>query len=305
MSAIGIHRTLSSMPESTAPKRGRLLLVHAHPDDESINNGATMAKYAHEGFEVALVTCTRGEEGEILLPELADAASDKTDRLAEIREGELANALKALGVSQHWYLGAPERRFRDSGMMDAPQNSRPDVFWNADVDEAAVLLAHYIVEFKPHVLVTYDEFGGYGHPDHIQAHRVAMRAAELSEKLGWPIAKIYWNVIPKSVVQKSMDAMREIGSDFFGAESIDDIPFAKDDSFVHAVIDGNEYVELKKDAMKAHRTQIAVDGPFFALSNLLGMQVFGYEYYTRVKGKAGPDLNMQGHESDLFSGIAL
>lgn len=102
-----------------------------------------------------------------------------------------------------------------------------------------------------------------------------------------------------------MDAMREIGSDFFGAESIDDIPFAKDDSFVHAVIDGNEYVELKKDAMKAHRTQIAVDGPFFALSNLLGMQVFGYEYYTRVKGKAGPDLNMQGHESDLFAGIAL
>jgi len=305
VSAIGIHRTLSSMPESTASKRARLLLVHAHPDDESINNGATMAKYAHEGFEVALVTCTRGEEGEILLPELADAASDKRDRLAEIREGELANALEALGVSRHWYLGAPEQRFRDSGMMDTPQNARPDVFWNADVDEAAALLAHYIVEFKPHVLVTYDEFGGYGHPDHIQAHRVTMQAAELSERLGWQIAKIYWNVMPKSLVQKSMDAMREIGSDFFGAESIDDIPFAKDDSFVHAVIDGNKYVEMKKEAMKAHRTQIAVDGPFFALSNLLGMQVFGYEYYTRVKGVAGPEIDAQGHESDLFSGITL
>lgn len=293
------------MPASTTPERGRLLLVHAHPDDESINNGATMAKYAHEGFDVALVTCTRGEEGEILVPELADAASDKGDCLAEIREVELANALQALGVHQHWYLGAPERRYRDSGMMDAPQNSRPDVFWNADGDEAAQLLARYILEFTPHVLVTYDEFGGYGHPDHIQAHRVAMKAAEISGKSGWQIPKIYWNVMPRSVVQKGMDAMQEIGSDFFGAESIDDIPFVKDDSFVHAVIDGNKYVELKKEAMQAHRTQIAVDGPFFALSNLLGMQVFGYEYYTRVKGEAGPDLDAQGHESDLFSGITL
>ena len=290
---------------SALPTRGRLLLVHAHPDDESINNGATMAKYAHEGFDVALVTCTRGEEGEILLPELADAASDKEDRLAEIREQELINALQALGVTRNWFLGAPKMRFRDSGMMGAPQNSRPDVFWSSSVDEGAELLTSYILEFKPHVLITYDEFGGYGHPDHIQAHRIAMRAADLSGERGWSIPKIYWNVMPKSVVQQGMDAMREIGSDFFGAESIDDIPFVKDDSFVHAVIDGNEYVEKKKDAMKAHRTQIAVDGPFFALSNLLGMQVFGYEYYTRVRGAAGPDVNGDGHESDLFSGIIL
>jgi N-acetyl-1-D-myo-inositol-2-amino-2-deoxy-alpha-D-glucopyranoside deacetylase len=264
-----------------------------------------MAKYAHEGFDVALVTCTRGEEGEILVPELADAASDKEDRLAEIRERELENALAALGVVRHRFLGAPNEIFRDSGMMGAPQNSRSDVFWSADVERAAKYLTKYILEYQPHVLVTYDEFGGYGHPDHIQAHRVAMKAAELSADSGWNIPKIYWNVLPRSVVQQGMDAMREIGSDFFGAESIDDLPFVKDDSFVHAVIDGNKYVELKKEAMKAHRTQIAVDGPFFALSNLLGMQVFGYEYYTRVKGAAGPDLNGEGHERDLFSGIAL
>ena len=284
---------------------GRLLLVHAHPDDETINNGVTMAKYSHTGVEVALVTCTRGEEGEILVPELAEAASDKEDRLAEIRELELAQALRALGVQRHWYLGAPERRFRDSGMMGAPANARSDVFWNVDVLDAAEILAGYIAEFKPHVLITYDEFGGYGHPDHIQAHRVAMKAAEISAARGWDIQKIYWNIMPRSVVQQGMDAMREIGSDFFGVDSIDELPFVKDDSLVHAVIDGNSYVEMKTEAMRAHRTQIAVDGPFFALSNSLGMQVFGLEYYTRVKGEAGPDINASGHEVDLFSGIHL
>lgn len=283
---------------------GRLLLVHAHPDDETINNGATMAKYVHEGYGVALVTCTRGEEGEILVPELANAASDKEDRLAEIREHELAEALRALGVTKHWYLGAPDKRYRDSGMMGAPQNSRSDVFWSADVLEAADALADFIVEFKPHVLITYDEFGGYGHPDHIQAHRVAMKAAEISVERGWDIPKIYWNIMPRSVVQKGMDAMKEIGSDFFGVESIDELPFVKEDSLVHAVIDGNDFVKQKQEAMRAHRTQIAVDGPFFALSNSLGMQVFGHEYYTRVKGGAGPAINSEGYEVDLFSGIS-
>ena len=284
---------------------GRLLLVHAHPDDETINNGVTMAKYAQAGFQVALVTCTRGEEGEILVPELATAASDKEDRLAEIREQELAHALRALGVDRHWFLGAPDRRFRDSGMMGMPQNSRSDVFWSADLSEAAALLADYIMEFKPHVMITYDEFGGYGHPDHIQAHRVAMQAAEMSTTRGWDIKKIYWNIMPRSVVQQGMDAMKELGSDFFGVESIDELPFVKDDELVNAVIDGNEFVEMKQEAMRAHRTQIAVDGPFFALSNSLGMQVFGYEYYTRVKGAAGPDLDEEGREIDLFSGITI
>ena len=289
----------------TSASRGRLLLVHAHPDDETINNGVTMARYAHQGYEVALVTCTRGEEGEILVPELADAASDKEDRLAEIREQELAGALAALGVRKHWYLGAPDRLFRDSGMMGTPPNSRSDVFWNADLEEASQMLARYILEFMPHVLITYDEIGGYGHPDHIQAHRVAMRAAEMSAADGWDIPKIYWNIMPRSVVEQGMAAMKESAADFFGAESVDDLPFAKDDSFVHAIVDGTEFVAQKQEAMRAHRTQIAVDGPFFALSNLLGMQVFGLEYYTRVKGAPGPDTNAMGQEQDLFSGIEL
>ena len=138
----------------------RLLLVHAHPDDETINNGATMAKYVSEGVAVTLITCTRGEEGEVLVPELAHLASNATDALGTHRESELANAMKALGVTDFRFLGAPHTKFRDSGMMGTEQNDRPDVFWKANLDEAAAELVKVILEVKPQVLVTYDEFGG-------------------------------------------------------------------------------------------------------------------------------------------------
>ena len=280
----------------------RVLLVHAHPDDETINNGATMAMYAALGASVTLVTCTRGEEGEVLIPELAHLAASATDSLGQHRITELALAMKELGVTDHRFLGEGVKLYRDSGMMGTEPNNRPDVFWQADLDEAADFLVQVIDEVKPHVLITYDEFGGYGHPDHIQAHRVAMRAAEKSE---WNIPKIYWNVMPVSVIQEGIDAMKGIDSDFWGAEKAEDLPFAKDDSFVHALVDGNAYVEKKMNAMKAHSTQIAVDGPFFALSNNVGLQVWGNEYYTLVKGEKSAPLNEKGFESDLFAGISL
>jgi N-acetyl-1-D-myo-inositol-2-amino-2-deoxy-alpha-D-glucopyranoside deacetylase len=278
----------------------RLLLVHAHPDDETINNGVTMAKYAAAGAQVTLVTCTRGEEGEVLVNELANLASDKDDKLGEHREIELKDAMDELGIKDFRFLGAPSKKWRDSGMMGTPANDRDDVFWQADLDEASNELVKIILEIKPQVLITYDEFGGYGHPDHIKAHRVAMSAAEKSQ---WNIEKIYWNVMPKSVIQEGIDAMKKIGSDFLGAESADDLPFAKDDSFVHAMIDGNAYVEQKMDAMRAHATQIEVDGPFFALSNNLGLQVWGNEYYTLVKGSKHEPFDSRGHETDLFAGV--
>ena len=280
----------------------RVLLVHAHPDDETINNGATMAMYAALGASVTLVTCTRGEEGEVLIPELAHLAASATDSLGQHRITELALAMKELGVTDHRFLGEGVKLYRDSGMMGTEPNNRPDVFWQADLEEAADLLVQVIDEVKPHVLITYDEFGGYGHPDHIQAHRVAMRAAEKSE---WDIPKIYWNVMPVSVIQEGIDAMKGIGSDFWGAEKAEDLPFAIDDSFVHALVDGNAYVDKKMNAMKAHSTQIAVDGPFFALSNNVGLQVWGNEYYTLVKGEKSAPLNEKGYESDLFAGISL
>ncbi len=276
----------------------RIMLVHAHPDDETINNGATMALYASLGAKVTLITCTRGEEGEVLVPGLSHLASGKEDGLGLHREIELANAMKELGITDFRFLG----NYRDSGMMGTEPNNRSDVFWQADLDSSAGVLAKIIEEVKPHVLITYDEIGGYGHPDHIQAHRVAMRASELSN---WQIAKIYWNTMPKSVIAEGIAKMKEIGSDFFGAESVDDLPFAKDDAFVTTLIDGNAYVDAKMAAMKAHETQIALDGPFFALSNNLGQQVWGHEYYTLVKGVKTAPFDAQGRESDLTSGIVL
>jgi N-acetyl-1-D-myo-inositol-2-amino-2-deoxy-alpha-D-glucopyranoside deacetylase len=281
----------------------RLLLVHAHPDDETINNGVTMAKYAKDGAQVTLVTCTRGEEGEVLVAELANLASDKDDKLGEHREVELKDAMAHLGIADFRFLGAPNKKWRDSGMMGTPQNDRTDVFWQSDLEESANELVKIILEIKPQVLITYDEFGGYGHPDHIKAHRVAMRAAEIAETNGWKIEKIYWNTMPRSVIQMGIEKMKEVGSDFFGAESVDDLPFAKPDELVTSVVHASEFVPQKLAAMKAHATQIALDGPFFALSNNLGLSVWGDEYYTIVKGEKAAPFDENGRELDLFAGI--
>ena len=215
-----------------------LLLVHAHPDDETINNGATMAKYVAEGARITLVTCTRGEEGEVLVPELAHLASSQDDALGPHREKELAEAMKIIGVSDHRFLGAPHRIWRDSGMMGTEPNSRSDVFWSANIDDAAQELVKIILEIRPDVLITYDTNGGYGHPDHIQAHRVAMRAAELARSAGWSIPKIYWNTIPRSVIEEGIAEMKKIGSDFMGVEKAEDFPFAQPDELVTTVVDG-------------------------------------------------------------------
>ena len=279
----------------------RLLLVHAHPDDETINNGATMAMYKSLGAEVTLVTCTRGEEGEVLVEDLAHHAAHINDTLGHHRETELANAMSALGITDFRFLGEGVKNYRDSGMMGTEPNNRPECFWQADVVEAARHLVRVIDEIKPHVLVTYDEFGGYGHPDHIQTHRVAMKAAELSE---WDIPKIYWNIMPRSVIQKGIDAMKSVGSDFMGADKAEDLPFCKDDSFVTTCIDGSAFVDHKMNAMKAHATQITVDGPFFALSNSIGNQMWGDEYYTLVKGEKTAPFDERQYETDLFSGIS-
>ncbi|MEY4197735.1 MAG: hypothetical protein RLZZ477_320 [Actinomycetota bacterium] len=283
----------------------RLLLVHAHPDDETINNGVTMAKYVAQGFGVTLVTCTRGEEGEVLVPELEHLASSREDKLGPHREIELRDAMVALGVTDFRFLGAPTKQWRDSGMMGSEPNNRTDNFWNADIDEAAESLVTVILEIKPHVMVTYDEIGGYGHPDHIQAHRVAMRAAELARERGWNIQKIYWNTIPRSIIEQGIEAMKGTGNQFFGVEKAEDFPFAQPDELVTTVINGEEYVEKKMAAMRAHPTQIAVDGPFFALSDNLGFKVWGLEFYRLVYGEPAGERNADGREIDLFAGVKL
>ncbi|MEV0924157.1 N-acetyl-1-D-myo-inositol-2-amino-2-deoxy-alpha-D-glucopyranoside deacetylase [Streptomyces spongiicola] len=286
----------------------RLLLVHAHPDDESINNGATMARYAAEGALVTLVTCTLGEEGEVIPPALGHLAADEEDALGAHRAGELAAAMRELGVHDHRLLGGPGR-FRDSGMMGVPQNRRPGAFWNTPVDEAAPHLVEVIRGVRPQVLITYDPQGGYGHPDHIQAHRVAMRAAELAadpdfrSELGapHPIAKIYWNRVPRSVAEEGFARLRAADVRFPGVAAVGDIPGVVDDEEVTAEIDGTRHVAAKAAAMRAHATQIAVDGPFFALSNDLGQPLFTTEYYQLARGVPGAPAGER--ERDLFAGV--
>ncbi|MFD8917176.1 N-acetyl-1-D-myo-inositol-2-amino-2-deoxy-alpha-D-glucopyranoside deacetylase [Streptomyces sp. NPDC059569] len=286
----------------------RLLLVHAHPDDESINNGATMAAYAAGGALVTLVTCTLGEEGEVIPPQLAHLAADREDRLGAHRVGELAAAMRELGVTDHRFLGGPGR-FRDSGMMGLEQNEREGAFWHTPVDDAAAYLVEVIREVRPQVLVTYDPNGGYGHPDHIQAHRVAMRGAALAAEpgfrpgLGAPhaIDKIYWNRVPRSVAEEGFARLRAAGADFPGVAAIEDIPGVIDDAEITAAIDGAPYRERKAAAMRAHATQIAVDGPFFALSNDLGQPIFAAEYYQLAHGTSGAPAGER--ENDLFAGV--
>jgi N-acetyl-1-D-myo-inositol-2-amino-2-deoxy-alpha-D-glucopyranoside deacetylase len=288
----------------------RLLLVHAHPDDEVIGTGAVMAGYAAAGVHVTLVTCTAGEEGEILVPELAHLAADREDRLAEVRVVELANAMTALGVTDHRFLGG-FGRYRDSGMMGTPANDRPNAFWNADVDEAAGLLVAVVREIRPQVLVTYDENGGYGHPDHIQAHRVAMRAAELAAdpayapELGpaWDIAKIYWTATPKSVLAEGIRMLKEAGdsSGFLAVDSVDELPFGTDDSLVTTCVDGTAHMEAKRAGMQAYPTQISMEEGFFALSNSIGLEFMAQEYFQLVKGVA--ERSDTELETDLFAGL--
>ncbi|MBA4865727.1 N-acetyl-1-D-myo-inositol-2-amino-2-deoxy-alpha-D-glucopyranoside deacetylase [Streptomyces sp. PSKA54] len=301
----------SASLEQGGPPR-RLLLVHAHPDDESINNGATMAKYAAEGAQVTLVTCTLGEEGEVIPPELALLAPDRDDRLGEYRVRELTAAMSELGVTDHRFLGGAGR-YRDSGMMGAPQNRRPHSFWQADVDEAAAALVEIIREVRPQVLITYDPDGGYGHPDHIQAHRVAMRAADLAAEpayrrdLGEPhtIAKIYWNRAPRSVVEEGFarlkDALAELP--FPASASVDDVPGVVDDDVITTVIDGGGFAAAKAAAMRAHATQIEVVEPWFALSNRLAQPLSAVEYYELVRGERGDGVSGGSPETDLFAGV--
>lgn len=296
----------------------RLLLVHAHPDDESIGQGATMAKYVAEGRGVTLVTCTAGEMGEILVPELEHLAADREDRLGEHRRGEIADAMKALGVSDHRWLGG-FGRYRDSGMQwhadgyAIPADTIHDnAFWNADLTEAATHLVEIIREVRPQVLVTYDQFGNYGHPDHIQAHRVAMYGAQLAavpsyrKDLGeaWEISKIYWSAISEERMRAGLRAMKEAGEqiDFFGGDPEGELPMTTPDADIACEIDACAYVEQKLDALRAYPTQISVDGPFFALSNNVGSQAWGFEAYRIAKGTLGP-VDDNGHETDLFAGL--
>ncbi len=265
-----------------------LLLVHAHPDDESIGTGATMAKYAAEGARVTLVTCTLGELGEIIPPDLRHLFPDE---LGQHRIVELDRACAALGVEDHRFLGG-EGRYRDSGMMGLPDNDDPRCFWQANVDEAADALAKVIDEVAADVIVTYDANGFYGHPDHIQAHRVTRRAHELTGKA----AKLYATAMPRSALESALALPEE---SWFVKNT--DLSVAVPDDQVTTEIDAARYLDAKRAALRAHETQVTVDGDYYALSNDLGARILGTEYYIQLAGPHGPRDREDRYEHDLFA----
>jgi N-acetyl-1-D-myo-inositol-2-amino-2-deoxy-alpha-D-glucopyranoside deacetylase len=293
----------------------RLLFVHAHPDDESIANGATIAHYAARGAQVHVVTCTLGEEGEVIGDRWAQLAVDQADQLGGYRIGELTAALHALGVSAPLFLGGPGR-WRDSGMAGAqPRDQRGSQrFSDADKGEAVGALVAVIRELKPHVVVTYDPNGGYGHPDHIQAHVVttaAVAAAGTDDYPGtpWSVPKFYWTVIARSAFMAGWEAL---GPSDLRSEWIIPPPdgeFAElgyPDGEIDAVVDDPDALPAKTAALAAHATQLTLGptGRALALSNNLALPVVGQEHYILVAGVAG-DRDERGWETDLLAGLDL
>lgn len=305
---------MTQSAETVLPPR-RVLFVHAHPDDEVISTGVTMASYAaRPDTHVTLVTCTLGEVGEVLVPELINLRSDLGDQLGGYRIGELDRSCAELGVTDHRFLGGAGR-WRDSGMIDTPANDDPRCLWRADLDEASAALVQVVREVRPQVLVTYDENGAYGHPDHIRAHDVSVRAfadaanPDFAPEAGqpWQISKFYETAMPKSFVQAGIEYFRESGgeSPFGPAESADDIPLAVPDELITTEIQADEYLPAKLAAMRAHRTQMAVDGFFFALADGIGKRAWAAEHFVLTRGERGPGTEPGARETDLFAGLPL
>ena len=295
------------------------MLVHAHPDDETIGNGATMAKYVAEGAAVCLVTCTLGEEGEVLVQDLAHLGADQNDELGAHRLGELKVAMDILGVTDYIRLGG-DGRFRDSGMAyddkgmaTARDVLREGIFWTTDLLEAADELVPVIRNRRPQVLITYNQFGGYGHPDHVQAHRVAMYGAMLAgvpsyrPDLGepWKVQRILWTTMSKTRMAAGIKALRDAGDTEtfkgFDPEGGGLLPMISNDEDIAAVIDGTPWAKQKMDALRAHETQVTPDGPFFSGAKVLGDSMWSHEHYRFVDGVPFPDSD--GWADDLFAGL--
>ena len=291
----------------------RLLFVHAHPDDESITNGVTIAHYVARGAQVKVVTCTLGEEGEVIGDQWAQLAVDRADQLGGYRIGELTAALQALGLDGPVYLGGPGR-WRDSGMAGAPARNRQR-FSDADQHEAVGALVAIIRKLRPHVVVTYDPNGGYGHPDHIQAHVVttaAVSAAGSSDDYPgqpWSVPKFYWTVIARSAFTAGWDALGpgDLHDEWIVPSPEGDFgELGYPDDEIDAVIDDPDALAAKTAALRAHATQLTVGptGRALALSNNIALPIVAQEHYVLTAGTAG-DRDARGWETDLLAGVEL
>lgn len=278
-----------------------LLAFHAHPDDEVTSTGGTLARYAAAGEDVVVVTLTDGAEGEV--HNYGDQEEEIKARLVEVRAAELATALEILGVEQHEFLG-----YRDSGMMGDDANSNPDCAWQADFDEATGRLIRLIRKYKPEVMTIYDPFGGYGHPDHIQVHRIGMAAYFLSRDLGrfpledgeeeWKPAKLYWTAFTRSRLQAF--AKTRLDGGHIDQEQYEQMVLGGfPDEDVSAWIDASDYWEQKKAGWRAHKTQIPEDWLGFFGGGDSSASAWGKESFVRIASSVVTELP----EEDLFAGL--
>jgi N-acetyl-1-D-myo-inositol-2-amino-2-deoxy-alpha-D-glucopyranoside deacetylase len=293
------------------PETPRLLFVHAHPDDESLSNGATIAHYSARGAQVRVVTCTLGEEGEVIGDHWAELAADRADQLGGYRIGELTNALRALGVNAPIYLGGAGR-WRDSGMRGSPKRARQR-FIDADEREAVGALVAIIRELRPHIVVTYDPNGGYGHPDHVHTHTVttaAVAAAGNHDYPGepWTVPKFYWTVLAESAFETGWRALsREDLLPDWTIPPREEFDFGYTDSDIDAVVEADPDAHAAKvAALAAHATQVVVGptGRACALSNNMALPIVAQEHYVLAAGSAG-ERDQRGWETDLLAGLGF
>ena len=276
------------------------LAVHAHPDDEASSTGGVYPLLHDQGVRTVLVTCTNGECGDALDGAKPDADHHDGDAVAEIRRVELDNAVKILGIDRLVRLG-----YRDSGMMGWPQNADPDSFWAADVNDAAKRLAAIIMEERPQVIVTYNEIGFYGHPDHIQANRITLAALELIDYE----PTLYYNAIPDSVMAiyrarwEEEDRLKREEDEKKGIvrtpepEPEEPLNMGTPDDKIGAKIDVSSSNSRKFDALAAHASQIA-DSFWMKLGKEQFMEVMVNEWFFRVTNPK----NLDGCVDDIFAG---
>jgi N-acetyl-1-D-myo-inositol-2-amino-2-deoxy-alpha-D-glucopyranoside deacetylase len=285
------------MTLSAAP---RLLLVHAHPDDESLWTGGTIARYAAAGVQVTLVTCTLGEEGEIIPESLHQLAADSADQLGGYRMGELRAACAALGVSDHRWLGGPGR-WRDSGMVGVPANAHPRAFVRGDLDEQAATLAAVLDEVRPQVVVTYGPDGGYGHPDHIRAHEITMAACAKTGGRSDGVARIFYAVTSRQATDSGVAELARVDDLPYRLPEPGELPVT-DDALITTTVSVADVYAMKLRAIAAHATQVSVwrsagGTHCYALSNGIAQPIPPAEFYVLADGEA------TGADTDLFGGM--
>ena len=284
-------------------ERFTLMAVHAHPDDECMSTGGVLARYARAGVRTVLVTATRGEEGEVVDPQMNPA--EVKPKLADVRTAELECACKHLEVEKLHILG-----YRDSGMVGWDSNNHPACLAQADLHEATGRLVHLIRDLRPHVITCYDEDGGYGHPDHIQVHRMTVAAfhaageAAQYPELGlapWQPAKLYYTAYPRSFIVTRYEIMRAMGAEMpadrpdFDPQKVGGTP----DEIITTRVDVRDFLLHKMRALRCHRTQIAPDWWLTRVPHEVLQDKFGLECFIRVVSHVPVD----GPEDDLFAGL--